>query len=118
MGKSAGARTHILVSLGAALFVIVPSEIGLREGDLGRVVQGLATGIGFIGAGTILKRTDRDEITGLTTAATIWLTAAIGLAVGAGQIWISALCAGCARIVLSFVPFGEHRAPPANSRQS
>ena len=117
MGKAAGARTHILVSLGAALFVIVPSEIGLREGDLGRVVQGLATGIGFIGAGTILKRTDRDEITGLTTAATIWLTAAIGLAVGVGQIWIAALCAAGARIILSVAPFGDRRESAANSRE-
>ena len=118
MGKAAGARTHILVSLGAALFVIVPSEIGLREGDLGRVVQGLAAGIGFIGAGTILKRTDRDEITGLTTAATIWLTAAVGLAVGAGQLWISALGTACAWIVLTLLPFAERRAPPESSRQS
>src|SRR5262245_14917021 len=78
MGKSAGTRTHRLVALGAALFVIVPTEIGLREGDLGRVIQGIATGIGFLGAGTILKRKEQDEITGLTTAATIWLTAAIG----------------------------------------
>jgi putative Mg2+ transporter-C (MgtC) family protein len=115
MGKAAGARTHMLVALGSALFVIVPAEIGLREGDLGRVIQGIATGIGFLGAGTILKRTDRLEITGLTTAATIWLTAAIGLGVGAGQIWISVMCAVSAWIVLSLVTLSERRAEGVRS---
>jgi putative Mg2+ transporter-C (MgtC) family protein len=110
MGKAAGARTHMLVALGSALFVIVPAEIGLREGDLGRVIQGIATGVGFLGAGTILKRTDRLEITGLTTAATIWLTAAIGLGIGAGQIWISVMCAVSAWIILSLVALSEGRA--------
>ena len=105
MGKAAGTRTHMLVAIGAALFIIVPAEIGLNEGDLGRVIQGIAAGIGFIGAGTILKRTDQQEITGLTTAATIWLTAAIGLAVGAGQVWIAVMCGACAWMVLSlFLP--------------
>lgn len=99
-GKAAGLRTHMLVALGAALFIIVPLEIGLTEGDLGRVIQGIATGVGFLGAGTILKRSERSEITGLTTAATVWLTAAIGLAVGAGQIWVSVLCAFGAWIIL------------------
>jgi putative Mg2+ transporter-C (MgtC) family protein len=110
MGKAAGARTHMLVALGSALFVIVPAEIGLREGDLGRVIQGIATGVGFLGAGTILKRTDRLEITGLTTAATIWLTAAIGLGIGAGPIWISVMCAVSAWIILSLVALSEGRA--------
>jgi putative Mg2+ transporter-C (MgtC) family protein len=110
MGKAAGTRTHMLVAIGAALFVIVPSEIGLTEGDLGRVIQGIATGIGFLGAGTILKRSDQHEITGLTTAATIWLTAAIGLAVGAGQIWIALMCAAVAWIVLSLIQLSENRA--------
>ncbi len=109
MGKAAGSRTHMLVAVGAALFIIVPSEIGLTEGDLGRVIQGIATGVGFLGAGTILKRTDQQEITGLTTAATIWLTAAIGLAVGAGQIWIALMCGVCAWIVLSLYQRSENR---------
>src|SRR5688572_12228185 len=78
MGKPAGLRTHILVALGSALFVIAPRQAGLGEGDLGRIIQGVAAGIGFIGAGTILKVTHREEITGLTTAASVWLTAAIG----------------------------------------
>jgi putative Mg2+ transporter-C (MgtC) family protein len=79
----------MLVALGAALFVIAPLEYGMSASDLSRVVQGLATGIGFLGAGAILKLVDDREITGLTTAAGIWLTAAIGVAVGLGR-WGSA----------------------------
>jgi putative Mg2+ transporter-C (MgtC) family protein len=110
LGKAAGTRTHVLVALGAAMFVIIPAEIGLTEGDLGRVIQGVATGVGFLGAGTILKRTDQEEITGLTTAATIWLTAAIGLAAGAGQIWIALMCGGSAWIVLSLYALTQRHA--------
>jgi putative Mg2+ transporter-C (MgtC) family protein len=110
VGKAAGARTHMLVAFGAALFVIVPAEMGLAEGDLGRVIQGVATGVGFLGAGTILKRTDQQEITGLTTAATIWLTAAIGLAAGVGHIWIALMCGGVAWIALSLFTLSERRA--------
>ena len=66
----------MLVALGAALFVIAPAQAGLGAGDLGRIIQGVAAGIGSIGAGTILKLTDREEIKGLTTAASIWPTAA------------------------------------------
>src|SRR5689334_19311565 len=80
--KAAGLRTHILVSLGAALFTIAPLQSGLGLADASRLFQGIATGIGFIGAGTILKLTEQQEIKGLTTAAGLWLTAAIGMAVG------------------------------------
>jgi putative Mg2+ transporter-C (MgtC) family protein len=118
MGKAAGTRTHMLVAIGAALFVIVPAEIGLREGDLGRVIQGIATGVGFLGAGTILKRTDQHEITGLTTAATIWLMAAVGLAVGAGQIWIATMCAVGAWIVLYVFGLIDRRASSTNQKHS
>jgi putative Mg2+ transporter-C (MgtC) family protein len=72
----------------------------MSTGDLSRVIQGVATGIGFIGAGTILKRADSDEIHGLTTAASIWLTAAIGMAVGAGRLWLPVICAVAAWIIL------------------
>ncbi len=99
-GKAAGLRTHMLVALGAALFVLAPAEGGLAEGDVSRIIQGIAAGIGFIGAGTILKREDRDEIQGLTTAASIWLTAAIGVAVGVGPLWIPALAGTFALLVL------------------
>jgi putative Mg2+ transporter-C (MgtC) family protein len=100
VGKAAGLRTHMMVSLGAALFVLVPIETGMGAGDLTRVIQGIATGIGFIGAGTILKRADANQIHGLTTAATIWLTGAVGIAVGAGQIWLGIVCAVGAWVIL------------------
>jgi putative Mg2+ transporter-C (MgtC) family protein len=99
-GKAAGLRTHMLVALGAALFVLFPAEAGMSTSDLSRVIQGVATGIGFIGAGTILKRAESDEIQGLTTAASIWLTAAIGMAVGAGQLWLPVICAVTAWVIL------------------
>jgi putative Mg2+ transporter-C (MgtC) family protein len=101
LGKAAGLRTHMLVALGAALFVIAPDQAGLAAGDLGRIIQGIAAGIGFIGAGTILKLTDREEIKGLTTAASIWLTAAIGIAAAVGPLWVPVVCAACAWVVLS-----------------
>lgn len=88
-GKPAGLRTHMLVSLGAALFVIAPFEAGMSSADLSRIIQGLVTGIGFIGGGAILKLTREKEITGLTTAASIWMVAAVGVAAGLGR-WGSA----------------------------
>ena len=100
VGKAAGLRTHMLVSLGATLFVVAPAEGGLIGGDTSRIIQGIAAGIGFIGAGTILKRADREEIQGLTTAASIWLTAAIGVAVAVGPIWLPIACVVCALLIL------------------
>src|SRR5262249_1446988 len=79
-GKPAGVRTHLLVGLGAALFVLAPLETGMTSNDLSRVIQGLAVGIGFIGGGAILKLSEAHQIRGLTSAAAIWMTAAIGVA--------------------------------------
>lgn len=104
-GKAAGLRTHMLVSLGAALFIIAPREAGLRGGELAYAVQGVAAGIGFIGAGTILKLAEGERIKGLTTAAGIWMTAAVGVAAGIGPLWVSVLSAACAWVILSV--FGE-----------
>jgi putative Mg2+ transporter-C (MgtC) family protein len=83
VGKAAGLRTHILVALGSAAFVAVPAQAGVGPEAVSRVVQGLVAGIGFLGAGTILKHDG--HISGLTTAAGIWLTAAVGLAAGMGR---------------------------------
>ena len=80
----AGLRTHMLVALGAALFVLVPMESGMNDEQLSRVVQGLVSGIGFLGAGAVLKDQDEGRIHGLTTAASIWATAAVGVAAGLG----------------------------------
>ena len=91
MGKSAGLRTHMLVSLGTALFVIASAGSGMSSDGISRVVQGLTTGIGFLGGGAILKLAAEREIHGLTTAAGIWMTAAIGVTVGLGQIGLALL---------------------------
>ncbi|ALM86341.1 MgtC/SapB family protein [Bordetella sp. N] len=84
-GKPAGLRTHMLVSLGAALFVLVPLQSGMPVNDVSRVLQGVIAGIGFLGAGAIIKMSEEGQIKGLTTAASIWLTAAIGVAAGLGR---------------------------------
>lgn len=100
-GKSAGLRTHMLVALGSALFTVASLEAGMSLSDLSRVFQGIAAGIGFIGAGTILKRKDEDQIKGLTTAAGLWLTGAVGVAAGAGLLWIPVVGVALALIILS-----------------
>jgi putative Mg2+ transporter-C (MgtC) family protein len=99
-GKAAGTRTHMLVALGSALFTLVPLEAGLETSNVGRVIQGVAAGIGFLGAGTILKLSDVREIKGLTTAAGIWMTAAMGVAVGAGRIGIALIGTGLTLFIL------------------
>jgi putative Mg2+ transporter-C (MgtC) family protein len=109
VGKAAGLRTHMLVALGAALFVLAPAEAGLAEGDVGRIIQGVAAGVGFIGAGTILKRADREEIKGLTTAASIWLTAAIGISVAVGRLWVAVSCVICAWAILFVLGIVERK---------
>jgi putative Mg2+ transporter-C (MgtC) family protein len=75
----------MLVALGAAIFVLVPLQGGMEVGDLSRVLQGVIAGIGFLGAGAIIKLSGEREIRGLTTAAGIWMTAAIGAAAGMGR---------------------------------
>jgi putative Mg2+ transporter-C (MgtC) family protein len=87
--KPAGLRTHMLVGLGTALFVVGAAESGMHADSLSRVVQGLATGIGFLGGGAILKLTSEREIHGLTTAAGIWMTAAASAAAALGQIAVA-----------------------------
>jgi len=91
-GKVAGMRTHILVSSGAALFTLV-SIYGFTGTavDISRVAAGVVVGVGFIGAGVILRGAREEEVAGLTTAATIWVTAAIGLAAGAGMYLVSVI---------------------------
>jgi putative Mg2+ transporter-C (MgtC) family protein len=103
VGASAGLRTHMLVSLGSALFVLIPLQAGMQVEDLSRVLQGVTAGIGFLGAGAILKQNDRSDIRGLTTAASIWLTAAIGIAAGMGREATAVLSALFALIILSIL---------------
>ncbi len=99
-GKDAGLRTHMLVSLGAALFVFVPQQAGMPVEDLSRIIQGIVTGIGFVGAGAILKLNEERRIEGLTTAAGIWLTAAVGIAAGMGKEASAVLGTALALLVL------------------
>ncbi len=108
-GISAGLRTHMLVALGAALFVLVPLQARMEVADISRVLQGVIAGIGFLGAGAIIKLSGKQEIIGLTTAASIWLTAAIGVAVGMGKLATAILCTLLALIVLSALRSFAHR---------
>src|SRR5690606_21652137 len=103
-GKAAGIRTHMLVAIGAALFVLIPQQAGISDAELSRVVQGVIAGIGFLGAGAILKGDDEKHLKGLTTAAGIWLTAAIGVATGLGRESSAILCTLLALVVLFVVP--------------
>jgi putative Mg2+ transporter-C (MgtC) family protein len=108
-GKPAGIRTHMLVALGAALFVLAAVEAGMTSDDLSRVIQGLATGIGFIGGGAVLKLSEEREIQGLTTAAGIWMTAAMGVAAGLGLIGMALLSALLTWFILAVIGRVEHR---------
>lgn len=100
-GKPAGLRTHVLVSIGTAVVVIACAASGMSMEGQSRVIQGIVTGIGFIGAGSILKVSEEKDIRGLTTAAGLWLTAAVGVAAGLGAIGIAAIVTILALIVLA-----------------
>ena len=103
-GKAAGIRTHMLVSLGAALFVLVPQQGGMPMPDMSRVLQGVIAGIGFLGAGAILKLKDEEQVHGLTTAASIWMTAAIGIACGLGREATAVFSMLLALLILAVLP--------------
>ncbi len=103
-GKAAGIRTHMLVAIGAALFVLIPQEAGISDAEMSRVVQGVISGIGFLGAGAIIKGSDEKHLKGLTTAAGIWLTAAIGVAAGLGREASAILCTLLALAVFLVMP--------------
>jgi putative Mg2+ transporter-C (MgtC) family protein len=103
-GKAAGVRTHMLVAMGAALFVLVSQQAGIGPADSSRVLQGIIAGVGFLGAGTILKGDGENQVKGLTTAAGIWLTAAIGVAAGLGQEATAVLTTVLALVVLWAIP--------------
>ena len=100
-GKTAGVRTHMLVSCGAALFTLASIYgFGGADVDVSRVAAGVVVGVGFIGGGVIFRGARGEEVAGLTTAATIWVTAAIGLAAGAGMYLLSPLAAAILVAVL------------------
>lgn len=103
-GKAAGVKTHMLVALGSALFVLIPKEAGVSDAEISRIIQGVVAGIGFLGAGAIIKGNNDEHITGLTTAAGIWLTAAIGVTVGMGRETSAVLCTLFALAIFYLVP--------------
>ena len=116
-GKEAGLRTHMLVALGSAFFVLIPLQAGMSMGDLSRVLQGLIAGIGFLLAGTILKQQAEGQIHGLTTAAGLWLTAAVGVAVGLGREASAVLGTVLALIILALLPRVRPYPDPEETRR-
>jgi putative Mg2+ transporter-C (MgtC) family protein len=101
-GHWAGFRTHMGVAMGAAIFAAAALLLAVEShGDATRAVQGISAGVGFLGAGTILKLSGRLEIKGLTTAASVWLTAALGMVAGLGQYELA-----CAAAMVSFIVLG------------
>lgn len=111
-GQWAGLRTHVLVSLGSTVFVLlgmaVPNE---NSTDITRIIQGIATGIGFIGAGTIIKLQSTVEVKGLTTAASIWLAAAVGTGIGLRQYLLAFTATILCVVVLRMLRWVEHFFP-------
>jgi putative Mg2+ transporter-C (MgtC) family protein len=97
-GKAAGLRTNILICLGAAVYTIVSREMGGGSDSITRIAAQIVTGIGFLGAGAIIQ--DRGGVHGLTTAATIWLVASIGMGCGAGFYVLASVATAIAVIVL------------------
>jgi putative Mg2+ transporter-C (MgtC) family protein len=119
--KPAGLRTHILVALGSACFVLVslrtaPGELtnvaAATQVDLSRVIQGIAGGIGFLGAGTILQ--SRGNVEGLTTAASLWLVAALGIVAATGELVLGGIVTAIALLVLLGLGAITVRALPAD----
>jgi putative Mg2+ transporter-C (MgtC) family protein len=107
--KAAGLRTNMLVSLGAALFILVTIQSGMTQSDntaMARSLQGIITGVGFVGAGSILRE---DRVRGLTSATAIWVSAGAGVAAGLGLWQLGFLGTGFALIILRLVKFAEER---------
>jgi len=121
-GQVAGIRTHMLVAMGSALFVLVPHQAGMAIDSLSRVIQGVVTGVGFLGAGAIIKHRAPETVHGLTTAAGVWMTAAIGVASGFGREMTAIISTVLAFVVLTSVAapaadeHGDRPAAPPSDR--
>jgi putative Mg2+ transporter-C (MgtC) family protein len=103
--KPAGLRTNILIALGSALFSVLSIEVGSGAGSPDRIAAQVITGIGFLGAGAIMRT--GGDVHGLTTAATIWVNAAIGMAAGVGAFRVATGAAAITLLVLVVLPFIE-----------
>jgi len=109
-GKPAGLRTHMLVSVASAVFVLSAQEMALRAGeavDSVRAMAGVAQGVGFLGAGVILQ--SHGEVRWLTTAAALWAAAAVGLGAGMGMYFIVILASALVWVILRWLDIIEHR---------
>jgi len=117
--KPAGLRTHMLVSIGSATFTLLGFETGAaltdRFGASGldptRIVQGIVGGLGFLGAGSIIKSRQADDVRGLTTAASVWFTGALGVACGMGAYLLALISAGLGLLVLTVLGHMSKRNP-------
>lgn len=109
--RSAGIRTHMLVAVGAAIFMVGPTQAGMSVGDLSRVMQGVVQGVGFLGAGAIILGTAGRQVQGLTTAASIWAAAGIGVAAGLGMEATAILATGIVLFILAVVPLFVGNSP-------
>ena len=108
-GKPAGIRTNMLMCIGSCLIMIISLEVArtsAQQADPGRIAAQVITGVGFIGAGAIIR--SRFHVSGLTTAATIWVLSALGLAVGAGYILLSIVGAACITVTLTLIKYVEN----------
>lgn len=110
-GKAAGLRTHILVTTGTTVFVLGCIGAGMNNDSdaISRVIQGIVTGIGFVGAGSILKRENEIDIRGLTTSAGIWMAAAIGVTIGLGGLGLALMATVLSLVVLRVTVWFEDR---------
>lgn len=109
-GKKAGLRTHMLVASGTCVFVLGALGNGMGHDAMSRVIQGIITGIGFVGAGSILKREEDKKIEGVTTSAAIWMAAAIGVACGLGGLGLAIIATVLSLVVLRITFWFENRA--------
>lgn len=103
-GRAAGLKTHLLVSIGSALFILAPTLAGIPGGENTRVMQGIVSGIGLLGAGAILRNRQGTQVEGLTTAASVWMTAAIGMTAGMGLELLAILATAMTWLVVAALP--------------
>ncbi|UBF29458.1 MgtC/SapB family protein [Kovacikia minuta CCNUW1] len=121
-GKAAGLRTHMLVSLGSALFVLIPLLGNPSDGNaISRAIQGVATGIGFLGAGEIIQRSSKSsnnpKVKGLTSAASIWVTAALGMLTACGLWQVSLVGTVLTLLILSGAKWLERFIPSSQDEE-
>ena len=124
-GKAAGIRTHMLVGIGAAFFMCIvgmeietfPHEQGIIRFDPIRILQAVVAGVSFLGAGTIFVDKSRHHVRGLTTAASIWTTTAVGLSVGLGRYLLATGATGLILLVLGSVRYFEPKGDDADSEE-